>query len=174
MKVGKGCLYRVVAQTTPLCKWGGAVNKHPHKRQHHNKSTYPTMDRTFHQRFSPASACGILAFALLALYLFWVKNALAGCCLAAVVLVMIERIIHTTYVFSHNGNEEMLVINKGRFSKTKHIRINDIVKCHKMSTGFGLSQYILLQCGHKTLVSVQPDNADAFIAEIKKRQATQE
>ena len=96
------------------------------------------------------------------------------CCLAAVVLVMIERIIHTTYVFSHNGNEEMLVINKGRFSKTKHIRINDIVKCHKMSTGFGLSQYILLQCGHKTLVSVQPDNADAFIAEIKKRQATQE
>ena len=66
----------------------------------------------------------------------------------------------------------MLYIDNGRFSKTRQIRVNDIVSCHKMSTGFGLSQYVLLQCGHKRLVSVQPDNADAFIAEVKKRQVT--
>ena len=175
MMVGKGCLYRVVAQTTLLCKWGGAANRHPHKRQHHNKSTYPTMDRTFHQRLSPASVCGILAFALLALYMFWTKSALAGCLLAAVVVLMIERVVHTTYVFRRNdGEEEMLYIDNGRFSKTKRIRVNDIVSCRKMSTGFGFSRYVLLQCGHKQLVSVQPDNADAFIEEIRKRQATPE
>lgn len=131
------------------------------------------MDRTFHQRVSPASACGILAFALLALYMFWTKNALVGCLLAAVVVLMIERVVHTTYVFRRNdGDEEMLYIDNGRFSKTRQIRVNDIVSCRKMSTGFGLSQYVLLQCGHKRLVSVQPDNADAFIDEIRKRQAT--
>ena len=133
------------------------------------------MDRTFHQRISPASACGILAFALLALYMFWTKNALVGCLLAAVVVLMIERVVHTTYVFRRNdGEEEMLYIDNGRFSKTRQIRVNDIVSCRKMSTGFGLSQYVLLQCGHKRLVSVQPDNADAFIEEIRKRQATPE
>jgi len=133
------------------------------------------MDRTFHQRVSPASACGILAFALLALYMFWTKNALVGCLLAAVVVLMIERVVHTTYVFRRNdGDEEMLYIDNGRFSKTRQIRVNDIVSCRKMSTGFGLSQYVLLQCGHKRLVSVQPDNADAFIDEIRKRQATPE
>ena len=131
------------------------------------------MDRTFHQRLSPASVCGILAFALLALYMFWTKSALAGCLLAAVVVLMIERVVHTTYVFRRNdGEEEMLYIDNGRFSKTRQIRVNDIVSCRKMSTGFGLSQYVLLQCGHKRLVSVQPDNADAFIDEIRKRQAT--
>ena len=131
------------------------------------------MDRTFHQRVSPASACGILAFALLALYMFWTKSALVGCLLVAVVVLMIERVVHTTYMFRRNdGDEEMLYIDNGRFSKTRQIRVNDIVSCRKMSTGFGLSQYVLLQCGHKRLVSVQPDNADAFIDEIRKRQAT--
>lgn len=80
--------------------------------------------------------------------------------------------MHTTYVFRNNGEEEMLYIDNGRFSKTRQIRVNDIVSCRKMSTGFGLSQYVLLQCGHKRLVSVQPDNADAFIVEVKKRQVT--
>ena len=133
------------------------------------------MDRTFHQRLSPASVCGILAFALLALYMFWTKSALTGCLLAAVVVLMIERVVHTTYVFRRNDDdEEMLYIDNGRFSKTRRIRVNDIVSCRKMSTGFGLSRYVLLQCGHKQLVSVQPDNADAFIEEIRKRQATPE
>ncbi len=130
------------------------------------------MDRTFHQRLSPATSCGILAFGLLALYMFWIKSVLAGCLLAIVVVVIIERIMHTTYVFRNNGEEEMLYIDNGRFSKTRQIRVNDIVSCRKMSTGFGLSQYVLLQCGHKRLVSVQPDNADAFIVEVKKRQVT--
>ncbi len=130
------------------------------------------MDRTFHQRLSPATACGILAFGLLALYLFWVKSALMGCILAAVVVLMIERVVHTNYVFRRDEDEEMLYIDNGRFSKTRRIRVNDIVQCRKMTTGFGLSQYVLLQCGHKRLVSVQPDNADAFIAEVRKRQVT--
>ena len=130
------------------------------------------MDRTFHQRLSPATACGILAFGLLALYLFWVKSALRGCILAAVVVLMIERVVHTNYVFRRDEDEEMLYIDNGRFSKTRRIRVNDIVQCRKMTTGFGLSQYVLLQCGHKRLVSVQPDNADAFIAEVRKRQVT--
>lgn len=130
------------------------------------------MDRTFHQRLSPTTACGILAFGLLALYLFWVKSALMGCILAAVVVLMIERVVHTNYVFRRDEDEEMLYIDNGRFSKTRRIRVNDIVQCRKMTTGFGLSQYVLLQCGHKRLVSVQPDNADAFIAEVRKRQVT--
>ena len=130
------------------------------------------MDRTFHQRLSPATACGILAFGLLALYLFWVKSALMGCILAAVVVLMIERVVHTNYVFRRDEDEEMLYIDNGLFSKTRRIRVNDIVQCRKMTTGFGLSQYVLLQCGHKRLVSVQPDNADAFIAEVRKRQVT--
>ena len=95
--------------------------------------------------------------------------------MAAVVVLMIERVVHTTYVFRRNDEEEeMLYIDNGRFSKTKRIRVNDIVSCRKMSTGFGFSRYVLLQCGHKQLVSVQPDNADAFIEEIRKRQATPE
>ena len=171
--VGKRCCSLVFVLTRPTCnKTRTITNTHPTRQLHNKHTKTPYMDRTFHQRLSPATSCGILAFGLLALYMFWIKSVLAGCLLATVVIVIIERIVHTTYVFSNDGEEEMLYIDNGRFSKTRQIRVNDIVLCRKMSTGFGLSQYVLLQCGHKRLVSVQPDNADAFIAEVKKRQVT--
>ena len=131
------------------------------------------MERTFHQQFTMANKCGITVFSLLAFYLLWQKAALTGLFVAVIVVLMIERMIHTTYTFTVSERSEVLRIDRGRFSPTV-IAVNEIVRCTLMKTAFGLSHYLLIEYGGRRMVSVTPDNSEAFIAELKKRQEQNE
>lgn len=128
------------------------------------------MNRTFHQKFTLASKCGITIFTLLAFYLFMVKEGLLGVLVIIVVVGMIERVLHTEYRFEKDKDGEWLVIDKGRFSRNKVLKIDEIVKCTSMKTVLGLSHYLLIQEGVSRFYSVQPQNDSEFIAELKKRQ----
>ena len=128
------------------------------------------MNKLFHQRFTLSSKCGITLFTLLAFYLFWNKMAIFGACVAVAIVVMIERVIHTTYSFESGEDDDILVIDRGRFSKKVTIVVNEIIKCTRMKTPFGMSHYLLIEYGAGHLVSVQPENEDVFIAELKRRQ----
>lgn len=132
------------------------------------------MRRIFHQRFTLAAKCAISIFLLLSFYMLWVKMALAGAIVVMVVLLIIERVAHTTYVFSTDERGEWLTINKGRFARRQVIAVNEIVKCTRMKTSFGLSHYLLLEYGAGKLASVQPKSDEDFMDELRKRQRSVE
>ncbi|MBP7358629.1 MAG: PH domain-containing protein [Prevotella sp.] len=129
------------------------------------------MDRLFHQRFTLASKCGITILTLLAGYLLWMRsaaNALLGFVVVIILVVIIERVIHTVYIFTSAGN---LVIDHGRFARKITIPVNEIIKSTVVNTPMGLSHYILLEYGAEHFVSVQPENYEAFVEELRRRQA---
>ena len=105
-------------------------------------------DRTFHKRFSVTARIGVVVFALLAGYFFWVKMAIIGIFLAIIIVGMIERILNTTYTFK----------------KVKPISV------HQAKTFMGLDHCMVIEYGAKNMVAIQPDNEEAFEKEIKKRQ----
>lgn len=136
--------------------------------------------RVFQQQLSIGMVCALTLSSLLCLYFFWIKQGLLALLMAIVVVLIVERIIHTTYTFIRIARDEdskervYLVINKGRFVRSKYIALGDIVCCRLMRVNFKLSHYVLIEYGHQHFVAVQPQNEQAFIDEIKKRQKAEE
>nr|MBP7472638.1 hypothetical protein [Prevotella sp.] len=133
------------------------------------------MDRLFHQRFTISAKSGITLFTVLAGYFFWEKKAVIALLLMVVIIGMIERVIHTTYTFKRikpiDKDEEydFLIINRGRFSRIISIPVVEITRTSVIKTSLGLGHYILLEYGEGNMIGVQPENDDAFLAEIKHR-----
>ncbi len=128
------------------------------------------MNRVFHQRFTLVAKCNIALFSLLAAYLFWNKIALPGTMVLIIVVGIIERTLHSSYTFTSTDQGEMLIIDRGRFSKKRIIRVSDIIQYTEMTTVFGLCSYLLLEYGAQHIISIQPENNDHFMEELKKRQ----
>lgn len=133
-------------------------------------------DRTFHKRFMVSAKCGIVFFALLAGYFFWVKMAIIGILLAIVIVGMMERILHTAYTFRRvvpiDRDEEMdfLVVDEGRFSSNRTVPVCDIIHVERVSCFFGLDHALVIEYGAHRLLTVVPDNEERFLKEIKVRQ----
>ena len=133
-------------------------------------------DRTFHKRFTLTARIGVAVFAILTLYFFWVKLAIIGIFVAIIIVGMIERILNTTYTFKMvkpiDLDEEMeyLIINEGRFSSNRNVPVCDITSVHTAKTFLGLDHCLVIEYGHHNMVTVQPDNEEAFEKEISKRQ----
>ena len=133
-------------------------------------------DRTFHKRFTFSARFGVVVFALLAGYFFWVKVAIIGILVAIVIVGLIERVLNTTFTFKRvkpidrDDEMEYLIVDEGRFSTNKNVPVCDIVRVQRVKTFFGLDECVVIEYGHKNMVAVQPDNVEAFEKEIKKRQ----
>ena len=133
-------------------------------------------DRTFHKRFNTTARVGVVVFALLAGYFFWVKMAIIGIFVAIIIVGMIERILNTTYTFKkvkpidRDDEMEYLIINEGRFSSNRNVPVCDIISVHTAKTFLGLDNCLVIEYGHHNMVTVQPDNEEAFEKEISKRQ----
>lgn len=125
--------------------------------------------RTFHQRFSLASKIAVLLATSLAFYLFWNKMFIFGVIVAFTVVVMVERVSHSSYSFVEKEGEQWLVVNHGRFSKTKTIRIAEVLKLTPMKTSFGMSHYLLMLYGNNHLMSLQPADEQSFCKELQRR-----
>ncbi len=132
-------------------------------------------DRTFHKRFTLLARIGVVVFALLAGYFFWVKVAVVGILVAIVIVGMIERILHTTYTFRRvkpiDRDEEMeyLIVNEGRFSANRNVPLCDVTGVRRARTSFGLDECVVIEYGYRNMVVVQPDNMEAFERELSKR-----
>lgn len=133
-------------------------------------------DRTFHKRFNTTARVGVVVFVLLAGYFFWVKMAIFGIFVAIIIVGMIERILNTTYTFKkvkpidRDDEMEYLIINEGRFSSNRNVPVCDIISVHTAKTFLGLDHCLVIEYGHHNMVTVQPDNEEAFEKEISKRQ----
>ena len=132
------------------------------------------MDRIFHQRLTLSAKCGIVLFSLLALWFFWNRQAALGLIVMIVVVGMTEHVLHTVYIFRSVEEDETLIIDHGRFSMKTSIPVNEIIRYTHMKGAYGLSGYLALEYGNKKMISVLPTDEQAFIAELKKRQNTQE
>ena len=132
-------------------------------------------DRTFHKRFTVPAKCGVVVFALLAGYFFWMKVAIVGILVAIVIVGMMERILNTTYTFRRvkpiDRDEEMdfIVIDEGRFSRKRTVPVCDIISATPMKVCLGIDHAVVIEYGAHHLVSLQPDNEVGFIQEIEKR-----
>lgn len=123
------------------------------------------MTRSFHHRTTVGAVCGILLFLLLALYAFWIKNAIVGLILAFLLIILVEHTLHCEYIIT----DGKLIINNGKLSRAKSIDINEIHDCKPMTSVFGLVHYLLLTYGPANRVlSVQPQNEAAFVATLQK------
>ena len=109
------------------------------------------MNRTFHYKASLLNYAG----------------AVVGTVLMLAVVLMVERIIHTAYVFTDDG---LLVVSKGRFLRPVSIRVGDIIEVKRMRMSVLPQGYVLIRYGAGHELSVQPANEDAFINEIRRRQ----
>lgn len=123
-------------------------------------------DRTFHRKFTPTAKLGLVVLSVLMFYCFWVKEVLIAVLCLVLVVFAIEKVLHAEYVF-HDGQ---LIVRKGRFRKPKVIDIVEIVRCTRMTTAFGLVSYLLIEYGQQHLEDVEPDNEQAFMKELKRRQ----
>lgn len=105
--------------------------------------------------------------ALLALSFFWKKDIsglAAGICLVALTVVLIERLLHTEYVFAG----DRLTVSQGRFSRKVDIRVREITRLTVVKRLF--VTYVLIEYGAGKSLSVEPDNIDEFVNEVNKRQ----
>ena len=125
------------------------------------------MNRTFRHRISPFAAVMPVITALLALSFFWKKDIsglAAGICLVALTVVLIERLLHTEYVFAG----DRLTVSQGRFSRKVDIHVREITRLTVVKRLF--VTYVLIEYGAGKSLSVEPDNIDEFINEVNKRQ----
>ena len=98
-----------------------------------------------------------------ALYFFWQRTsamALVAFLLVCLDVVMIERMVHSSYTLSDDG---VLEVQQGRFSKRLRIRVE------VRKTPFGLTRYVLIEHGRHRMVSIQPERPEEFVREVRKR-----
>lgn len=83
-------------------------------------------------------------------------------------VLQIERLIHTTYTFT---TDNLFIHNQGRFSRERQVRVSDIWRVERHTHLFGLMRYLLVTYGPQRHLVVQPDQEEAFLNELAKRQA---
>lgn len=124
------------------------------------------MKRTFQRNFTLQAKLGLIVFLVLAVYFFWQREVLPGGVMALIVVATMEHVLHSAYIF--DGDE--LIIYKGRFSRTRRIRIDEITNCRRMRTTFGIVHYLLIEYGAGHVADVEPALEEEFIKELRKRQ----
>ncbi len=128
------------------------------------------MNRSFHYRASWLNYTCIIVVAVAAMYSLWhrsVVNAIVGFLLMGVVVLMIERIIHTVYVLTSDGR---LIISRGRFSREISVPVNEIIRMSVIRPKLLGVRYILIEYGAGHETTVQPVNEEAFMREVRDRQ----
>lgn len=126
-------------------------------------------NRTFHHKVSLLNFAGIAVVAVAAFCAFWYRSA-AGAAVGLVLMVavvsMVERTIHTVYVITGDG---LLVVSRGRFSRRVVVRLADISSVEVVRAGLLPVAYVLVRYGSGRELSLQPDNAEGFVREVKRR-----
>ena len=120
------------------------------------------MNRIFHYRVTAIDVSAIVLMALLSFYFFWMLRVVVALPVAAVWVLMVERVLHTTYTFT-------LVVSGGRFSRTRSIAYADVSRCQTMTNCFGLVGYVLVEYGKGRSLSLKPQMEQLFVDEMTKR-----
>ena len=130
------------------------------------------MIRTFHAKINKKILFfSLLPATVLAIYFFWVKLPLAALCCMVFLVFVVERLIHTYYVFTDEG---CLFIHQGRFSKVSRHSLSDIEKVDIVSPS-SLSflknkDTVMLTFCDGSIKFITPFPAEEFCRYFKRKQ----
>ncbi len=128
------------------------------------------MNRLFHARIVAGQyiALGLMTF--ITVWGFWHKELLSAVLFMLLLVVCIEKLIHTTYTLTSDGR---LLLYRGRFMRSKEILIKEIVLVEQTSSmkigRWAVMHYVLVRHGAGRCEVVTPVNEEAFIRALKKR-----
>lgn len=122
------------------------------------------MNRIFHARIAAGQYLFILLAGAVAVYGLWEKNILIAILFMLLLIVSIEKLIHTTYTIT---TDNRLVLFFGRFSRGKEIRLEDITAVERTSSmqigKFAVMRYVLIKYGESKCVALLPVKEEEFI-----------
>ncbi len=131
------------------------------------------MNRTFHAKIRIGSYVLLAALLAVAIYSTWQVNGIMLGASLLLMVIVIERMIHTCYVVSGDG---MLTISKGRFVKDKVIPLDDISRIDKVETmrvfGKSLNSFLFVVTKSGEQYAVIPHQEEEFVKYIMKKKTT--
>lgn len=126
------------------------------------------MNRIFHARMTWYNYVYLLILGFTAFALLWNKQMVFAVIIMVFLIILIERIIHSTYTITTDGQ---LIIFLGRFTKKRILLVKDIRKVVKIKTfrigRFYLTKYLLLQSAYG-YIAITPVKEDEMIAYLVK------
>ena len=109
-------------------------------------------------------------FTFMLVYCLWVKYILIAVLWGILLLHFIEKIIHTTYTLTTDGQ---LIIYEGRFSRKRERSLAEIVSVDCRSSmqvgGRALVHYVLVVYKDGKHDALQPTNEKEFVRILEKR-----
>ena len=127
------------------------------------------MNRIFHARIAMGQYLFLILIGILAVYMLWYKSPFPAAIFMLWLVVIIEKLIHTTYTVTSQGE---LILSYGRFTRKKTIALKDIIsvqKHHSMKFGrFSVTEYVLIEYGKDKFVSVMPVKEREFMEWLEK------
>ncbi len=128
------------------------------------------MDRIFHARVPFYMFIFIALVGAMALLFLWKMMPLCGLAMLLLLIVAIERVIHTTYTITTKG---LFIVSYGRFQRKKEISLQEISRVEKLrSFRIGrmcLVEYLLVFYDNEKYVTVMPVKEDEFLETLQKR-----
>ncbi|MCR4765080.1 MAG: PH domain-containing protein, partial [Bacteroidaceae bacterium] len=124
------------------------------------------MNRIFQARITLGQYLFLLLVSAMTVWALWDKHILIALVMAIVLMISIEKLIHTTFTITAEGH---LVLYYGRFMAQKTIPLSEVTgverACSIKVFGFGLMRCVLIHHGNKT-EALMPVKEDEFIALI--------
>lgn len=126
------------------------------------------MKRTFHSRFTMSAKLTIILLGVASFLLMW-RMSIAALPVMIMLVISIERVIHTEYAFTEKGT---LVISRGRFSRRTTINLDKVNDIRQMQNLWG--RWLVIECNDGSHTAVQPRNEGEFIRMIYKGKCNEE
>lgn len=130
------------------------------------------MNKIFHARISWYHYVSLILATGTTIWGFWDKNIFMGILFMFYLIIIIEKIIHTSYTVTIDGE---LIVYNGRFSKKVKVKIGDInsiERCHTMNfRNFHFAEFVLIRYKDEKYISLEPIKEQEFVNLINKIRA---
>lgn len=129
------------------------------------------MNRIFHARIAAGQYLFLLIATAVTIHEMWMKHAVLTITFMLLLIIAIERLIHTTYTLTADGR---LLLYFGRFTRSKEILLKDITSVERASSmkigRFAVMRYVLVRYGTKGKCAVLlPVKEEMFIKTLTER-----
>ena len=122
------------------------------------------MNRIFHARVAIGQYLFLLLATAVTLHEMWMRHAVLTVLFMLLLVVAIERLIHTTYTLTADGR---LVLYFGRFTRPKEIPLQ---ASPRKIGGFAIMHYVLVKYGAKEkCVVLLPVKEELFVKMLQER-----
>lgn len=129
------------------------------------------MNRIFHARIAIGQYLFLVLTTIIVIYAMWMQHAVMAVLLMLLLVIAIERLIHTTYTLT---TDDRLLLFYGRFSRSEEISLKDIISVERASSmkigRFAVMRYVLVKYGTRGKCAVLlPVKEDMFIKTLTNR-----